>query len=228
MTRTIITLFTILSIFLVSNVSAANTPLEKPQLDRDYLSKKIEHFKVDRLKFHEAVEELASDYHIPIGIVVNDIIILDERNQLVSVDLSDATVKEILDALLASSPHYKMEVVNNVINLYPSDGKNLLFDAILSTKLDTFVIHKSQSRLSVRQELLRHPAVEHVASQYNVSSLVLDFGCGFQNCYVGGNPEFSVVLRNVTVPEILNYLLAESGMVFWRAFNSGNYFTIVF
>jgi len=192
------------------------------------LSKKIEHFKVDRLKFHEAVEELASDYHIPIGIVVNDIIILDERNQLVSVDLSDATVKEILDALLALSPHYKMDVVNNVINLYPGDGKNLLFDTILSTKIDTFVIRKSQSRLSVREELLRHPAVEQVASQYNMSSIILDFGCGFQNCYVGGNPEFSVVLRNVTVLEILNYLLAESGMVFWKAVNSGNYFTIAF
>lgn len=79
----------ILMITILSDVKAGQNAL-KPNID--YLSIKIKSFKVHSEKFHIAIEKFASEYKIPIGIVVNDIIILDERYQLVTVELVDTTV----------------------------------------------------------------------------------------------------------------------------------------
>jgi hypothetical protein len=196
--------------------------------ENNYSHKKIESYRIDRIKFHVAIEKLANDYKIPIGIVINDIVTIEEQDPLISVELSNTTVSEVINKLLSLSPHYKMEIVNSVINIYPSDGENLLFNDIFSAKIDTFIIRKGQPRLSVRESLLNATAVQNIASRYRVSSIVFDFGCGFQTCYIGGNPNFTVALQDMTVLEILNYLLRESGIVFWKAVNVGSHFSIVF
>lgn len=77
----------------------------KGQSDSGIAQTRIQRYQVENAAIADALEKLANDSRIPIGLVLSDI--GDNRNEhLLTVDETDATVADILNQIIQQSTEY--------------------------------------------------------------------------------------------------------------------------
>lgn len=199
----------------------------KGQSDSGIAQTRIQRYKVEKAAIADALEKLANNSRIPIGLVLSGI--GGKRNEhLLTVDETDTTVADILNQIIQQSTEYRWLQTDGVINVFPVSNANNFISEVLETRLDDFIVKAGTPRFQVRKKLLEHPDVLKKAKKYKMTALIAQFGCGFQSCYIGGDPNYSTTLRGKTVKQILNHLILRSGMFFWKAYTAKDTYSIMF
>lgn len=204
---------------LTSHVSNSN--------DLSVAQIKIHHYHVDRVSITFALEKLSNNFQIPIGAILAPID-KDAANNSITVSKMNTTASEILDEIVRQSPGYEWAEIDGVINFFHTNNPDKFIEDILKVKFDNFKVERETPRFQVRKNLLGHLAIERKAKELGVESLIFQYGCGFQSCYIGGDSSYSTALNNKTLKEILNHLILQSGMYFWKTYRYKNFYSIIF
>ena len=138
-----------------------------------------------------------------------------ERYHLVGLSLLDATVTDVMNAMVQSSKKYQWRQTGGFVDVWPSAGSNPL----LETRIGSFNV-KDLSPSEAFDQLLNLPEV-----QANMTALKLkrraplDGSAGKLS-----SSRFSVNLEGVSLREALNKIAQESGIEIWVFRNYQNGF----
>jgi hypothetical protein len=201
---------------ICSLFSVAVTDASQGKPKESILDLKIESLKVDNGDMEEALRLLRQKdpYRILIGF--EEVPHREgEKGKNISVELTDATVVEILDRLCEADPRYTYEVVSDaLINVFPrgakSDPNNLLNMIVRDFEVNEYMLpHNLIIRIGEwapeLREYLRLKAEEHARKTGRP--------IGIAGSILSGNaplPRISLKLQNMTVREILNAIVLYS------------------
>ncbi len=223
--ETLITIFLLVALPDINSVARAQANFVPTNTRLSQMH--IESFFVKDISIEKAIEQLSVQQRIPIGMICipdND----DNSSESLTVNLARSTVAEILNIIITESSGYEWRELDGVINITPQNKDISFMHGILDLKVENFSIEKKTPRFLIRSRLLEVPQVVQIARANNKRSFAGQYGCGFQSCYIGNNPDFSAVFSNLTIREILNSLAVNSGMYFWRTFEYEGYYSIIF
>ena len=190
------------------------------------LSQKVISFSFTNLQIEMAIEKLAIEHKIPIGLVSNSSYTL-KKSDTFSLNARNQTVASLLDSITGLCSCYDWKELDGVINVTPrGDSYTPFFKEVMSAKLDYLKIDKRTPIYEVRYSLLNAIEVKKITSKYGFTSFSSQFGCGLFSCYLGSDPEYSAIFTDMTLNQILNYLAANSKMLFWKTYSHENYFSI--
>ena len=134
----------------------------------------------------------------------------------ISLDVTNATVRDILDQLCEADPRYDYEVIDNVlINVFPKEARNYEGN-LLNTAIQRFSVHRIHTPggiiVAIREyapELRDH--LWQKRGEYYARKGVTPPGVpghGFSSS--GMTPQFDLELEGMTVREILNAVVLYS------------------
>ena len=154
---------------------------------------------------------LAGDYGVTIGLEADP----TKPQSEVIIDVRDATLTDILNAIVQSEPRYQWRESGGDIEVFPVSGGNPLLDMPLST----FQV-KDVRRAEAIDQLMGLPEVQAVAMSMNLKLRPdgpLPTGAK--------DEKFSLSLSGVTLRQALNRIAKESGARFWlfRNHNDGSF-----
>jgi len=158
------------------------------------LSKHVENYDLGSLNFVEALIRASSDFEIPMGIAWVDIPAARATRRLV---WKDATVQEIIQAIVNTQPGYQLELRNGVAHVsLPSIPERENFLAI---RLKSFAVHNQYSELASLKlhNLITPPSYAGIS--------------------VGGDiePKITLELENPTVQDALDAIIVNSAKKIW-------------
>ena len=132
----------------------------------------------------------------------------DEKDKLVSLSLSDATVSEIIDGLCRQDPRYTYEIVSGVIHVYPINGQSDPA-GLLDLRVSRFSIADKMAPAAIIQRIgdLAPELASFMSTKRReyYAKRGLSPG-GSAGSIMSGNmdPEIHLELHDMTVREILN------------------------
>jgi hypothetical protein len=154
------------------------------------------------------LEKIAEIYGETIGLDV------DPRHpqSLVNIDLREAGLRDVLNAIVQSEPKYQWRESDGFIEVFPKQGSSPLLD----TKINSFIVRdvdqtEAISRLMSLSEVLVH------MSEMNLSRR--DFSPASLR---PKGEKFSLSLEGVTMRRALHEIAGAGGGRFWIARRSGN------
>jgi hypothetical protein len=195
---------------ICSLFSVAVTDASQGKPKESILDLKIESLKVDNGDMEEALRLLRQKdpYRILIGF--EEVPHREgEKGKNISVELTDATVVEILDRLCEADPRYTYEVVSDaLINVFPrgakSDPNNLLNITVQDFEFDGRAL--PHGLITKIDEL----APEGYARKTRKTGRPLGSAGSILSGEFSLAPKISLTLQNVTVREILNAIVLYS------------------
>jgi len=107
--------------------------------------------------FLQALSTLAVDKRIPIGLVPCQPF-QDEYN--FNIDVSGASLKDILDQIVQQRSDYRWEARSGVINILPVKSKDELVDRFLDTRIRQFAPRKGLDQFGIRDAIINLPEVQ--------------------------------------------------------------------
>lgn len=171
-----------------------------------FISQMVETVNLDQVTMFDATHELSVNTGVPINFEAAD----DDQKKL-SLHLDDITLSDALDLLVSENLKYtwRENKEAKVITVFP---KNVLDDYAypLNQRIDSFKIENLEDR-KILTKIKRNFSVD----------LYLPSGV---KIYVGGRDTYerakearkvSLDLRNVSVRDILNHIVAEQGISRW-------------
>jgi hypothetical protein len=173
----------------------------------DVLERKVS-VKIVYTDLHAVLSQLAGGYNIPIGFerASTDESVVDRKHVL---DLRDRPVREVLDEIVKDNPGYKWAVLDNVINVFPSEGSR---ESLLDVVVSRMTVAPKTSRIDVRQALTEVPEVKAVLESSGVRPLHMMTSLADTSEL---SPGFSADWSNVTVRHILNDIAMRSSSHYW-------------
>ena len=152
---------------------------------------------------------LANTYGVTIGLEHDT-----QRYHQVSVSLMDATVTDVMNAIVESSKKYQYKQTGAVIDIWPLAGSNPL----LETRISSFNV-KDISPAEAFDRLFNLPEVQTTMTGWNLKRRAPDNPPGKLT-----STKFSVNLEGVTLREALDKIAVESHLEFWVFRNYPNGF----
>jgi hypothetical protein len=141
---------------------------------------------------------------------------------VVNIDVRDATLKDVLDAVVRARPEYRWRQAGDFIDVYPAEGASPLLDTQVG------IFHLSASRWAEAADaLLNLPDV-----QSRVAALGLTRREPGRAASASGGEVFSLHLERVPVRTALHEMTRRSGGHFWafrqdadgaKSFSLGNH-----
>lgn len=159
--------------------------------------------------FAMALAALPTAFDVTVGVELDT-----ERYRTVNVSLMDATVTDVMNAVVQSSKKYQWRQTGAFIDVWPLAGSNPL----LETKINSFNV-KDLSPSEAFDRLLNLPEVQESMTALNLKRRAPDVS--FEK--VSGS-RFSVSLERVTLREALNRIAQESRLEVWIFRNYPNGF----
>ena len=145
------------------------------------------------------LQHLAQAYDVTIGFDAGT----RQARPQVHVDVRDATLQDVLDAVVRSQPAYRWRQEGGFVDVYPAEGGSPLLDTVAVT------FQLSASRWAeAADSLLGLPEVKSRASALRLSRRVSESG-------EAGGEVFSLHLENVPVRAALHEMTKRSGGHFW-------------
>ena len=152
---------------------------------------------------------LPGTYDVTMGLELDT-----QRSHVVTLSLMDATVADVLNAVMQSSKKYQWRQNGEVIDVWPLVGANPL----LETKITSFKV-KDVSPLEAFDQLFNLPEVKASMTGFNMKRRAPEGSPAKLN-----NSKFSVDLEGVTLREALNKIALESKIQIWIFRNYPNGF----
>jgi len=137
-----------------------------------------------------------------------------QRYHRVSLSLTDATVTDVMNALVQSSKKYQWQQTGGIVDVWPLAGSNLL----LETRISSFNV-KDVSPSEAFDQLLNLPEVQANMTALNLKRRAPEGSPGKLR-----DSRFSVNLEGVSLREALNKITQESRLEIWIFRNYPNGF----
>ena len=153
--------------------------------------------------------EMPNVYGVTVGLELDT-----QRYQRVEMSLTDATLTDILNAIVQSSKKYQWRQTDRFVEVWPSAGGNPL----LETRISRFNV-KDLSALEAFDQLLNLPEVQASMTNLNLKRRAPDVSPGKVS-----SARFSVNLAGVSLREALNRIAQESHIEIWIFRNYPNGF----
>jgi len=155
------------------------------------------------------LSELPNVYGVTIGLELDT-----QRYQVVGIALSDATVTDVMNAIVQSAKKYQWQQTGSFVEVWPLAGSNPL----LETRISSFNV-KDLSASEAFDRLLNLPEV-----QANMRDLNLQRRAPAESPGKLTSSRFSVNLEGVTLREALDKIAQESHIEIWIFRNYPNGF----
>ena len=143
---------------------------------------------------------LPNAYGVTVGVELDT-----QRHHSVGVSLQDATVRDVLNAVVQSSKKYEWRQIGEFVDVWPLAGSNPL----LETRINSFDV-KDLSPSEAFDKLLNLPEV-----QANMTALKLKRRAPDVSPAKLRSARFSVNLEGVTLREALNKIAEQSRIGIW-------------
>ena len=155
---------------------------------------------------------LPNTYGVTVGLELDT-----QRYHRVSLSLLDATVTDVMNAIVQSSKKYQWRQTGEFVDVWPITGGNPL----LETRISSFNV-KDLSQSEAFDQLLNLPEVQASMTALNLKRRAPDGSPGKLS-----SSKFSVNLEGMSLREALNKIARESRMEIWIFRNYPNgYFSI--
>jgi hypothetical protein len=159
--------------------------------------------------FTMALTNMSGTFGLTIGLELDT-----QRYRTVTVSLDDATVTDIVNAIVQSSKKYQWQQTGGFIDVWPLAGSNPL----LETKINSFNV-KDLSPSEAFDRLLNLPEVQQNMTALNLKRRAPDVAPEKLS-----SARFSVNLEGVSLREALNKIAQESHIGIWIFRNYPNGF----
>lgn len=129
------------------------------------------------LRLHKAtlmlvVGTLSVEKNIPIGVEFS----ANERNEpKFDIDLTNASLLEVLNLIVKQEPAYKWEFRDGVINFTPVQDREPFFERLLNTSIRNFVPPESNNKFAIRDALLNLPEIKELIRSNGVEAETLGY-----------------------------------------------------
>ena len=152
---------------------------------------------------------LPNTYGVTVGLELDT-----QRYHHVGLSLLDATVTDVMNAIVQSSKKYQWRQTGGFVAVWPSAGSNPL----LETRIGSFNV-KDVSPSEAFDQLLNLPEVQANMTAFNLKRRAPDVSPGKLS-----SSRFSVNLEGVSLREALNKIAQESRIEIWIFRNYPNGF----
>lgn len=163
------------------------------------------------------VEMAPADYEsndLQFDVYRGDFGVFGDKRTKFKLDLKDAQLSEVLDAVMAFKPDYRWEISNETINIYPIRGRDERLSRLMNLKIGSFDLGKNN--------LIVGKIVDRVVALSEVREFARSEDLGIPALHYGdATPLFDkmedIHLSKLSFKELLNKLaLAKKGG--WRVF----------
>jgi len=180
------------------------------------LDRRVGRFDVDAKNLHLALSAIANQYKLPIGLELardgND-------GPSIKIHMKNGTLRDLLIATIRQDSRYEWVLDNGVVNVYPRVKRDPFLHDLLETSVQNFKIVEGTNRFDVKASLAKLPEVESILER---SKVTLNVAAYSNRDYTELGPGFSSDLSNMTVKEILNYIVGHSATKYWIVNRSYN------
>jgi len=153
----------------------------------------------------------AEDYGVIIGLEADP----GKPKPEVTIDLRDATLRDILNGIVESEPRYQWRESGEYIEVFPTSGSSILLD----TPVASFQV----------KDVRRGEAINQLMSLPEVQALMISMNLKLRPA--GPSPtwakdeKFSLNLNGVTLRQAMQRIVKESGARFWmfRTHDDGSF-----
>jgi hemoglobin-like flavoprotein len=154
------------------------------------------------------LDRMAEAYGTTIGLEVDP----EQPKSIVKLELREATLQDVLNAIVQSEPRYQWRENDGFIDVFPVKGSSPL----LETKISSFRVNDVDQTEAINQ-LMNSSEVLVGMNEMNLSRR------DFSRASVRGKGEkFSMSLEGVTLRRALHKIAKESGGRFWISRRYGN------
>ena len=152
---------------------------------------------------------LPNAYGVTVGLELDT-----QRYHQVGISLSDATVTDVLNAIVQSSKKYQWRQTGEFVDVWPLAGSN----SLLETRISSFNV-KDLSPSEAFDQLLNLPELQANMKNMNLKRRPPDVSLEKVS-----NSRFSVNMEGVNLRQALNKIAQESGIQIWIFRNHQNGF----
>ncbi len=153
----------------------------------------------------------AEDYGVIIGLEADP----KKPKPEVTIDLRDATLRDILNGIVESEPRYQWRESDGYIEVLPTSGSSILLD----TPVASFQV----------KDVRRGEAIDQLMTLPEVQALTISINLKLRPAGPwprwAKDEKFSLSLNKVTLRQALQRIMKESGVKFWmfRTYDDGSF-----
>jgi hypothetical protein len=178
--------------------------------DIDILTRHIDDLEIKQPNIILALSAIANEYGVPIGLEAARE--TGEPAREVDLRLKNATLREVLVALVKQDSRYGWTVTRGVVNVYPTRHHDPLLRDLLGTKLGGFSIGDNPTTYRLRHSILELAEIKSKLEKAKVTPFVVALtGADYEK--VG--KQFSLHTSDVTLQQLLNQIVREGEIKFW-------------
>ena len=195
-------------LLIVFNLALAQEPT------RDILKQNVTSLEVTKENSVHVLALLASKYKVPIGVEVSSIDVDRISKDTCITKIKDGNVQEVLEAVIACHTDLRWKMMDGVINVSSISSSEPFLDTIIS---DFEIVEKTIPE--IRRAISERPEVKRILSETRsaIDELVLSPGATSDEC-----SQLTFSVHNVTVREILNYIVRTTKKKYWGIIRWGN------
>ncbi len=122
------------------------------------------------------------------------------KENWITIDVQDEPLESILNLIVGQMRHYQWSINDDVVNIYPTKGRNPIYKNLLELAIADFTIRKDNPILGLRMNVFALPEVEEFleANSLRTSPYRRDRGALLRPL------PYKISLQDVTLRELLN------------------------
>lgn len=117
-----------------------------------------------------------------------------------TVKAENERLENVLDMIVKQMPNYKWEINDDVVNIYPIQGRDKRYEKLLNTKIESFTYQKTNPIAFIRKEILDLPEVKKFLDENNMLSTTARRYADYTNRGLPNEMKFS----DLTFRDLLN------------------------
>lgn len=156
----------------------------------------------------QILDRLATDYEIPLGIVLGDEKLIPRRE--IDLNVPETTLKDFLDSVIGKDPRYTWKLEGGVIHVQPVTERDALLTTLLDTKISHFAFTESATRYAIFNDILKVPEIQSQLIVADVAPLVFRMGLMQRN-----GEGISFQESNLTLRDLLDRIVLRTHIRRW-------------
>src|SRR5258708_17428223 len=158
----------------------------------------------------DVLNKLSSNYRIPIGLQYSTA----NTNANLTIDVTSATIVEVLGLIVKQEPRYRWEVRDGVINFVPVQNQDEFFDKFLNTRIRRFAPEQGINKFEVRNRLADLPEVRNLLEANKITVMRLsDYPYSTKSIYSNDQVDFAI--SDTDVRGVLNKIVRNGEYKLW-------------
>ena len=179
------------------------------QASEDGLTSRTVTLRLGNASFIRVLVVLAVEHRVPIGLEVADD---DADGPRLDIDVSNETLKNVLDLITRQEPDYRWEVKDGVINFVPARARDPFLSQLLDTRVVRFAPEKGVNKYGLRDALTNLPEVKRLLDANGMTVWRLGPPT-YRSVYT--NDEVDLSISDTDVRGVLNKVIRDSEHKLW-------------